>query len=183
MPSVLNWGHIYKEFGSSTQPSVAELKAHLETQTTALLSFPEGSISNGSALLKFTQLWPFELGVPVQAVAIKATRTPFRDLALNTLESMWLPDMLWMLFSPWTTFRVSRLPAVRRGKDDTVEEFAARVAEMLATQLGVKTTQHTLKDKVINLKIFQNMFTIKKKTLSLSSIRASPTDCVGTSKY
>ncbi|OQR79437.1 ancient ubiquitous protein 1-like [Tropilaelaps mercedesae] len=145
-PSVLNWGHIYKEFGSAVQPVVADLKEHLETQNTALLGFPEAAITNGSALLKFTQVWPFELGVPVQAVAIKATRTPFRDLALSTLESGWLSDMLWMLFSPWTTFRVSRLPAVRRGKDDSIEEFAARVAEMLAAQLGVKTTPHTQKD-------------------------------------
>ncbi|XP_022663337.1 ancient ubiquitous protein 1 homolog isoform X2 [Varroa jacobsoni] len=148
LPSVLNWGHIYKEFGSSTQPVVSSLKQHLETQSTGLLCFPEVSITNGSALLKFSQLWPFELGAPVQAVAIKATRTLFRDLALSTLESTWLSDMLWMLFSPWTTFRVSRLPAVRRGKDDTAEEFAARVAEMLAAQLGVKTTPHTYKDKL-----------------------------------
>lgn len=148
LPSVLNWGLIYKEFGSPTSPAVAEMKVHLETQNTALLCFPEASITNGSALLKFSQLWPFELSVPVQAVAIKATRTLFRDLALSTLESTWLSDMLWMLFSPWTTFRVSRLPAVRRGKDDSVEEFASRVAEMLASQLGVRTTPHTVKDKV-----------------------------------
>lgn len=70
-----------------------------------------------------------------------------------------------MLFSPWTTFRVSRLPAVRRGKDDTAEEFAARVAEMLAAQLGVKTTPHTYKDKVRmsrGLYLFITSYTIVK---------------------
>ena len=149
IPCVLNWGHIYKTFSSPQEPNVPALKTFIDVQQNAsLLGFPEAAITNGSALMKFSQSWPFELGVPVQAVAIKVTRSsPFRDLSIVTLDSSWFIDLVWLLFCPWTTFHICRLPAVARGREETVEEFSQRVAEMLAAQLGVCATPYTKADK------------------------------------
>ncbi|XP_028967362.1 ancient ubiquitous protein 1 homolog [Galendromus occidentalis] len=149
IPCVLNWGHIYKSFSSPQEPNVVSLKSFIQSQqNVTLLGFPEAAISNGTALMRFTQTWPFELDVPVQAVAIKASRSsPFRDLSIATLDSSWFADLVWLLFCPWTTFHICRLPAVSRGREETVEEFSQRVAEMLAAQLGVRATPYTKAEK------------------------------------
>lgn len=157
IPCVLNWGHIYKSFSSPQEPNRVALKTFIDSQqNVSLLGFPEAAITNGSALMKFSQTWPFELGVPVQAVAIKATRSsPFRDLSIATLDSSWFTDLVWLLFCPWTTFHVCRLPAVGRGREETVEEFSQRVAEMLAAQLGVCATPYTKAEKLEFIKRMQ----------------------------
>lgn len=49
----------------------AEVQAHVRTSSKSLVYFPEGSITNGTALMRFSA-FAFSLGLPVQARAARA---------------------------------------------------------------------------------------------------------------
>ncbi|CAJ1058352.1 lipid droplet-regulating VLDL assembly factor AUP1 [Xyrichtys novacula] len=114
-----------------------------------LLLFPEEDTTNGRAgLLKFSS-WPFSLTDSIQPVALRVTR-PL--VALNTPESSWLMELLWTFFAPCTVYHVSWLPSISRQDGESMQEFAKKVQELLASELGVVSTKITKADKAEHIK-------------------------------
>ncbi|XP_036424500.1 lipid droplet-regulating VLDL assembly factor AUP1 isoform X1 [Colossoma macropomum] len=114
-----------------------------------LLLFPEEDTTNGRAgLLKFSS-WPFSVADSVQPVALTVKR-PL--LSVNVPESSWLTELLWTFFVPFTVYQVRWLLPIHRQDGESHQEFANRVQELLATELGVVSTQITKADKAEHIK-------------------------------
>lgn len=131
--------------GSGQGPIGESLQRYCSTDgTLPLLLFPEEDTTNGrTALLKFSS-WPFSLTDSIQPVALRVTR-PL--IALSTPDSSWLMELLWTFFSPCTVYHVSWLPPVSRQDGESTQEFANKVQELLACELGVVSTKLTKADK------------------------------------
>uniref|UniRef100_A0A7N9AT76 Lipid droplet-regulating VLDL assembly factor AUP1 n=1 Tax=Mastacembelus armatus TaxID=205130 RepID=A0A7N9AT76_9TELE len=136
---------------ASGQGAIGEsLRRYCSTAgTPPLLLFPEEDTTNGRVgLLKFSS-WPFSLTDSVQPVALRVTR-PL--IASSTLESSWLMELLWTFFVPCTVYHVSWLPPVSRQDGESAQEFANKVQELLAGELGVVSTKITKADKAEHIK-------------------------------
>lgn len=114
-----------------------------------LLLFPEEDTTNGrTGLLKFSS-WPFSVSDSIQPVALLVKR-PF--IAVSTPESSWLTELLWTFFVPFTVYHVRWLPPLSKEDGESLQEFASKVQELLATELGVISTQITKADKAEHIK-------------------------------
>ncbi|XP_076595798.1 lipid droplet-regulating VLDL assembly factor AUP1 [Chaetodon auriga] len=146
------WARGFMEIHSASgQEAVGEsLQRYCSTEgTPPLLLFPEEDTTNGrAALLKFSS-WPFSLTDSIQPVALRVTR-PL--IALNTPESSWLMELLWTFFVPYTVYHVSWLPPVSRQDGESMQEFANKVQELLASELGLVCTKITKADKAEHIK-------------------------------
>ncbi|XP_047210422.1 lipid droplet-regulating VLDL assembly factor AUP1 [Girardinichthys multiradiatus] len=146
------WARGFMEIHSaSSQEEIGEsLQRYCSTEgTPPLLVFPEEDTTNGRAgLLKFSS-WPFTLTESIQPVALRVSRPV---LSLSTVESGWLIDLLWTLFAPCTVYHVSWLPPVSRQDGESTQEFANKVQELLAIELGLVSTKITKADKAEHIK-------------------------------
>ncbi|KAM6980890.1 lipid droplet-regulating VLDL assembly factor AUP1 [Aplochiton taeniatus] len=148
----LCWARGYTELDSAS--GVAGMEESLErycsmADSVPLLLFPEEETTNGRAgLLKFSS-WPFSVTHSIQPVAVRVKR-PF--LALNTPGSSWVTELLWTFFVPCTVYHVSWLPPVSRQDGESLQEYANKVQEMLACELGLVSTQITKADKAEHVK-------------------------------
>ncbi|KAG7518812.1 ancient ubiquitous protein 1 [Solea senegalensis] len=146
------WARGFMEIHSTSgQGAIGEsLQRYCSTEgTTPLLLFPEEDTTNGRAgLLKFSS-WPFSLTDSIQPVALRVSR-PL--IALSTPESSWLMELLWTFFAPCTVYHVSWLPPVSRQDGESAQEFANKVQELLAGELGLVSTKITKADKVEHVK-------------------------------
>ncbi|KAL7975864.1 hypothetical protein Chor_011779 [Crotalus horridus] len=114
-----------------------------------LLLFPEEATTNGRVgLLRFSS-WPFSIVDTVQPLALRVWR-PF--VAASVAGASWVTELLWTFFVPVTVYQVRWLPSVCRQAEETREEFALRVQELLALELGVVSTCLTAADKAEHLK-------------------------------
>ncbi|XP_029297256.1 lipid droplet-regulating VLDL assembly factor AUP1 [Cottoperca gobio] len=146
------WARGFMEIHSASgQGALGEsLQRYCSTEgTPPLLLFPEEDTTNGRAgLLKFSS-WPFSLTDSIQPVALRVTR-PL--IALSTPESSWLKELLWTFFAPCTVYHVSWLPPVSRQDGESMQEFANKVQELLAGELGLVSTKITKADKAEHIK-------------------------------
>ncbi|KAI1883787.1 hypothetical protein AGOR_G00235170 [Albula goreensis] len=146
------WARGYMELASVSGRAelVDALQRYCSTpEVPPLLLFPEEDTTNGRAgLLKFSS-WPFSLTDSVQPVALFVKR-PL--LAVNTADSSWMTELLWTLFIPFTVYQVRWLSPVSRPDGESPQEFADRVQELLAIELGVVSTQFTRADKAEHIK-------------------------------
>ncbi|KAM9511788.1 lipid droplet-regulating VLDL assembly factor AUP1-like [Salvelinus alpinus] len=146
------WARGFMELGAiSGQDEMEEsLRRYCSSpETLPLLLFPEEDTTNGRAgLLKFSS-WPFSMTDSIQPVALQVKR-PF--VALSTPESFWLTELLWTFFVPCTVYHVRWLPPVSRQDEESLQEFANKVQELLATELSVVSTQITKADKAEHIK-------------------------------
>ncbi|XP_043549500.1 lipid droplet-regulating VLDL assembly factor AUP1 isoform X1 [Chiloscyllium plagiosum] len=148
----VSWARGYLELGwLDNRTRLAEALRHYSSLDGArgLLLFPEDETTNGKVgLLKFSS-WPFTIDSTVQPLVLTVKR-PF--VSVNVVESSWVTELLWMFFIPFTVYQVRWLPSMSQMDEESVEDFAVRVQEHLATELGVVSTQHTKSDKVEYLK-------------------------------
>ncbi|KAM7418128.1 hypothetical protein PAMA_017664 [Pampus argenteus] len=146
------WARGFMEIHSSSgQGAIGEsLQRFCSTEgTPPLLLFPEEDTTNGRAgLLKFSS-WPFSLTDSIQPVALRVTR-PL--IALSTPDSSWLMELFWTFFAPCTVYHVSWLPTVSRQDGESTQEFANKVQELLACELGLVSTKITKADKAEHIK-------------------------------
>uniref|UniRef100_A0A674D4M7 Lipid droplet-regulating VLDL assembly factor AUP1 n=1 Tax=Salmo trutta TaxID=8032 RepID=A0A674D4M7_SALTR len=145
------WARGFMELGAiSGQDEMESLRRYCSSPgTLPLLLFPEEDTTNGRAgLLKFSS-WPFSLTDSIQPVALQVKR-PF--LALSTPDSFWLTELLWTFFVPCTVYHVRWLPPVSRQDEESLQEFANKIQGLLATELGVVSTQITKADKAEHVK-------------------------------
>uniref|UniRef100_A0A8C3S7V3 Lipid droplet-regulating VLDL assembly factor AUP1 n=1 Tax=Chelydra serpentina TaxID=8475 RepID=A0A8C3S7V3_CHESE len=114
-----------------------------------LLLFPEEAATNGRVgLLRFSS-WPFSILDMIQPVALQVQR-PL--IAVSVADSSWITELLWTFFVPFTVYQVRWMPPVFRQADEPNEEFALRVQELLAVELGVVSTRLTAADKAEHMK-------------------------------
>ncbi|XP_054845845.1 lipid droplet-regulating VLDL assembly factor AUP1 isoform X2 [Eublepharis macularius] len=146
------WSRGFLEVGSTG--SRAELLESLKAYSShggnpPLLLFPEEATTNGRVgLLRFSS-WPFSILDVVQPVGLQVQR-PF--IAVSTADASWVTELLWTFFVPFTIYQVRWLPSVCRQPEETREELAVRVQELLALELGVVSTRVTAADKAEHLK-------------------------------
>lgn len=147
------WARGFMELGAVAE-NRTELVGTLERYCSTpgappLLLFPEEDTTNGRAgLLKFSW-WPFSVTDSVQPVAMLVQR-PF--LAVTTPESSWLTELLWTFFVPFTVYHVRWLSPMSKQEGESHQDFANKVQEFLATELGVVSTQITKADKAEHIK-------------------------------
>ncbi|XP_066488027.1 lipid droplet-regulating VLDL assembly factor AUP1 [Tiliqua scincoides] len=148
----LCWSRGFLEVGGAG--SRAELLEFLKAYSSQggsppLLLFPEETTTNGRAgLLRFSS-WPFSILDTVQPVALQVQR-PF--VTVCVADASWIVELLWAFFVPFTVYQVRWLPSVCRTPEETREDFARKVQERLASELGVVSTQLTAADKAEYLK-------------------------------
>uniref|UniRef100_A0A8D2Q4A5 Lipid droplet-regulating VLDL assembly factor AUP1 n=1 Tax=Varanus komodoensis TaxID=61221 RepID=A0A8D2Q4A5_VARKO len=146
------WSRGFLEVGGTE--SRAELLQSLKGYSSQegnppLLLFPEETTTNGRVgLLRFSS-WPFSILDTVHPVALQVQR-PF--VTVSVADASWVTELLWTFFVPFTIYQVRWLPSVCRAADETREEFALRVQELLASELGVAPTRLTAADKAEHLK-------------------------------
>nr|XP_060635630.1 lipid droplet-regulating VLDL assembly factor AUP1 [Anolis sagrei ordinatus] len=148
----LCWSRGFLEVGPTD--SRAELLESLKAYSSQggnppLLLFPEETTTNGRVgLLRFST-WPFSISDTVQPVALQVQR-PF--VTVSVAGASWVTELLWTFFVPFTVYQVRWLPSVCRQAEETREEFALRVQELLALELGLVSTRLTVADKAEYLK-------------------------------
>ncbi|XP_036407464.1 lipid droplet-regulating VLDL assembly factor AUP1 isoform X2 [Megalops cyprinoides] len=151
-PGFVCWARGFMEFATATgRAELTEaLKRYCSTpDVPPLLLFPEEDTTNGRAgLLKFSS-WPFSLADSIQPVALLVKR-PL--VAVSAVDSSWVAELLWTLFVPFTVYQVRWLPPVSRQDGESPQEFADKVQELLAIELGVVSTQFTKADKAEHIK-------------------------------
>ncbi|NWS80978.1 AUP1 protein, partial [Toxostoma redivivum] len=151
-PGFICWSRGFMELGvtSSRAELVDSLKEYSAQQgNPPLLLFPEEAATNGRAgLLRFSS-WPFSILDEVQPVALQVRR-PL--VAVSVADSSWITELLWTFFVPFTVYQVRWMPSVPRQADERVEDFALRVQELLAMELGVVSTRITAADRTEHMK-------------------------------
>lgn len=161
------WARGFMEIHSASAPGAIEesLQRYCSSEgIPPLLLFPEEDTTNGRAgLLRFSS-WPFSLTDSIQPVALRVTR-PL--IALSTPESSWLMELLWTFFVPCTVYHVSWLPPISRQDGEPTQEFANKVQELLASELGLVSTKITKADKAEHIKR-------KRHTLPQASTNVRP---------
>ncbi|KAJ7327309.1 hypothetical protein JRQ81_017068 [Phrynocephalus forsythii] len=148
----LCWSRGFLEVGGAENRTelLESLKAYsAQGDNPPLLLFPEETTTNGRVgLLRFST-WPFSIMDTVHPVALQVQR-PF--VAVSVADASWVTELLWTFFVPFTIYQVRWLPAVCRADEETREDFAHRVQELLAVELGMATTRLTAADKAEHLK-------------------------------
>ncbi|NXK14059.1 AUP1 protein, partial [Herpetotheres cachinnans] len=151
-PGFICWSRGFMELGVTG--SRAELVDSLKVYSShrgnpPLLLFPEEAATNGRAgLLRFSS-WPFSILDVVQPVALQVQR-PL--ITVSVADSSWIAELLWTFFVPFTVYQVRWMPSVPRRAEELSEDFALRVQELLAMELGVVSTRLTAADKTEHMK-------------------------------
>ncbi|NXC60393.1 AUP1 protein, partial [Aleadryas rufinucha] len=146
-PGFICWSRGFMELGvtGSRAELVDSLKEYSAHQgNPPLLLFPEEAATNGRAgLLRFSS-WPFSILDVVQPVALQVRR-PL--VAVGVSRGCSQRGWLHVLLSP-----LRWLPSVPRRADERSEDFALRVQELLAMELGVVSTRITAADRTEHMK-------------------------------
>ncbi|NWR39299.1 AUP1 protein, partial [Tachuris rubrigastra] len=151
-PGFICWSRGFMELGvmSSRAELVDSLKEYSSQRgNPPLLLFPEEAATNGRVgLLRFSS-WPFSILDVVQPIALQVRR-PL--VAVSVADSSWITELLWTFFVPFTVYQVRWMPSVPRRADEPSEDFALRVQELLAMELGVVSTRITAADRTEHMK-------------------------------
>ncbi|NXG76119.1 AUP1 protein, partial [Baryphthengus martii] len=151
-PGFICWSRGFMELGvaGSRAELVESLKVYSSHRANPpLLLFPEEAATNGRAgLLRFSS-WPFSILDVVQPVALQVQR-PL--ITVSVADSSWISELLWTFFIPFTVYQVRWMPSVPRRAEEPSEDFALRVQELLAMELGVVSTRLTAADRREHMK-------------------------------
>lgn len=126
-----------------------EILCFREASPTPLLLFPEEEATNGrEGLLRFSS-WPFSIQDVVQPLTLQVQR-PLVSVTVS--DASWVSELLWSLFVPFTVYQVRWLRPVHRQLGEANEEFALRVQQLVAKELGQTGTRLTPADKAEHMK-------------------------------
>ncbi|XP_061233478.1 lipid droplet-regulating VLDL assembly factor AUP1 isoform X4 [Neopsephotus bourkii] len=171
-PGFICWSRGFMELGVSGSRAelVDSLKAYSSHRgNPPLLLFPEEAATNGRAGLLHFSSWPFSVSDVVQPVALQVLR-PL--VTVSVADSSWIAELLWTFFVPFTVYQVRWLPSVPRRVEEPSEDFALRVQELLAMELGVVSTRLTAADRTEHMK--------RLRHTSLLPFAPAQTNCVDT---
>ena len=99
-------------------------------------------------LLRFSS-WPFSIQDVVQPLTLQVQR-PLVSVTVS--DASWVSELLWSLFVPFTVYQVRWLHPIRRQLGEESEEFALRVQQLVAKELGQIGTRLTPADKAEHMK-------------------------------
>ncbi|ENN75747.1 lipid droplet-regulating VLDL assembly factor AUP1 [Dendroctonus ponderosae] len=128
------------DFGSinNTETFKRKLEAVTKDRKTPILVCPEESTTNGNALLKFNSKY-FKFFQKVQPLCITIKR-PVVNIAISTLGSTYMNDIIYFMFSPFTNYSIKFLPSMDK-KSLSEDEFADVVRQNIAAELKIEATQ------------------------------------------
>uniref|UniRef100_A0A8C0R0Z9 Lipid droplet-regulating VLDL assembly factor AUP1 n=1 Tax=Canis lupus dingo TaxID=286419 RepID=A0A8C0R0Z9_CANLU len=140
-PSFVCWSRGFMEMDGRGElvESLKRFCASTRLPPTPLLLFPEEEATNGrEGLLRFSS-WPFSIQDVVQPLTLRVQR-PL--VSVVSAHSTW----------SWNFFFFRWLPPVHRQLGEGNEEFALRVQQLVAKELGQTGTRLTPADKAEHMK-------------------------------
>lgn len=167
VPGVLNnvFG-VQKMDMSSKDALISNIKQFLSTSKYSIMIQPEfGTTNSRVALLKFNS-WPFSIETSVQPVVIKVSRPDLVPIHVTSLASTWWTEVFWFMYVPYTMFTLKYLK-IRRNSDH--EALAREVEKVIADDLGLQTSPHTVSDKTEYEKRYERMERILNSARSTRS--------------
>ncbi|KAL1768195.1 ancient ubiquitous protein 1 [Sigmodon hispidus] len=150
-PSFVCWSRGFMELDRRVElvESLKKFCASTRLPPTPLLLFPEEEATNGrEGLLRFSS-WPFSIQDVVQPLTLQVQR-PLVSVTVS--DASWVSELLWALFVPFTVYQVRWLHPVHRQLGEENEEFALRVQQLVAKELGQVGTRLTPADKAEHMK-------------------------------
>ncbi|XP_023043819.2 ancient ubiquitous protein 1 isoform X3 [Piliocolobus tephrosceles] len=150
-PSFVCWSRGFMEMDGRGElvESLKRFCASTRLPPTPLLLFPEEEATNGrEGLLRFSS-WPFSIQDVVQPLTLQVQR-PLVSVTVS--DASWVSELLWSLFVPFTVYQVRWLRPVHRQRGEANEEFALRVQQLVAKELGQTGTRLTPADKAEHMK-------------------------------
>ncbi|XP_017364250.1 lipid droplet-regulating VLDL assembly factor AUP1 isoform X3 [Cebus imitator] len=150
-PSFVCWSRGFMEMDGRGElvESLKRFCASTRLPPTPLLLFPEEEATNGrEGLLRFSS-WPFSIQDVVQPLTLQVQR-PLVSVTVS--DASWVSELLWSLFVPFTVYQVRWLRPVHRQLGEENEEFALRVQQLVAKELGQTGTRLTPADKAEHMK-------------------------------
>ncbi|XP_010964871.1 lipid droplet-regulating VLDL assembly factor AUP1 isoform X1 [Camelus bactrianus] len=150
-PSFVCWSRGFMEMDGREElvESLKRFCASTRLPPTPLLLFPEEEATNGrEGLLRFSS-WPFSIQDVVQPLTLRVQR-PLVSVTVS--DASWVSELLWSLFVPFTMYHVRWLRPVHRQLGEGNEEFALRVQQLVAKELGQTGTRLTPADKAEHMK-------------------------------
>ncbi|XP_045224956.1 lipid droplet-regulating VLDL assembly factor AUP1 isoform X7 [Macaca fascicularis] len=150
-PSFVCWSRGFMEMDGRGElvESLKRFCASTRLPPTPLLLFPEEEATNGrEGLLRFSS-WPFSIQDVVQPLTLQVQR-PLVSVTVS--DASWVSELLWSLFVPFTVYQVRWLRPVHRQLGEANEEFALRVQQLVAKELGQTGTRLTPADKAEHMK-------------------------------
>uniref|UniRef100_A0A667HAD2 AUP1 lipid droplet regulating VLDL assembly factor n=1 Tax=Lynx canadensis TaxID=61383 RepID=A0A667HAD2_LYNCA len=150
-PSFVCWSRGFMEMDGRGElvESLKRFCASTRLPPTPLLLFPEEEATNGrEGLLRFSS-WPFSIQDVVQPLTLRVQR-PLVSVTVS--DASWVSELLWSLFVPFTVYQIRWLRPVHRQLGEGNEEFALRVQQLLAKELGQTGTRLTPADKAEHMK-------------------------------
>ncbi|XP_057353049.1 lipid droplet-regulating VLDL assembly factor AUP1 isoform X2 [Manis pentadactyla] len=150
-PSFVCWSRGFMEMDGRGElvESLKRFCASTRLPPTPLLLFPEEEATNGrEGLLRFSS-WPFSIQDVVQPLTLRVQR-PLVSVTVS--DASWVSELLWSLFIPFTVYQVRWLRPVHRHLGEGNEEFALRVQQLIAKELGQTGTRLTPADKAEHMK-------------------------------
>lgn len=150
--SFFRWLFSYRDFGIAQGKENLEenIKKYLQEKSVPLLFLPEGTPTNGSGILKFRP-FPFSLKAPILPVSISYTRWPL-TMPVSTINSTRLSECFWILFYPYTIFKLRLLEPKTQEEKESAEDFGERVRKSIAQSLAIPATNYTAADKLEYIK-------------------------------
>ncbi|XP_051059135.1 lipid droplet-regulating VLDL assembly factor AUP1 isoform X2 [Phodopus roborovskii] len=151
LPSFVCWSRGFMEMDRRVDlvQSLKKFCASTRLPPTPLLLFPEEEATNGrEGLLRFSS-WPFAIQDVVQPLTLQVQR-PLVSVTVS--DASWVSELLWSLFVPFTVYQVRWLHPVHRQLGEDSEDFALRVQQLVAKELGQIGTRLTPSDKAEHVK-------------------------------
>nr|KAF6445985.1 AUP1 lipid droplet regulating VLDL assembly factor [Rousettus aegyptiacus] len=150
-PSFVCWSRGFMEMDGRGElvESLKRFCASTRLPPTPLLLFPEEEATNGREGLLHFSSWPFSIQDVVQPLTLQVQR-PLVSVTVS--DASWVSELLWSLFVPFTVYQVRWLRPVHRQLGEGNEEFALRVQQLVAKELGQVGTRLTPADKAEHVK-------------------------------
>ncbi|KAG2491837.1 hypothetical protein HYH03_009793 [Edaphochlamys debaryana] len=129
-----------------------------ELETTSdpspVLVFPEGGMTNGRGMLRFSRGFTKLLNLkqkggaqPVPVVPVALRVRCMDGVNTHTLTSSFMANLFWLCFSPRVELIATALPPMTPAPGEARGAFANRVQAAMAEELGVKVYDMTIQQK------------------------------------
>jgi len=139
---------VSREQAASRKDVVSQIKKRATDEAVwpQIFIFPEGTCTNGRALIKF-KTGAFQPGCSVQPVLIRRPTSGLDTLTWTWHQSYGAMGCLWLTLCQWSSvFEVEFLPVYHPNKEEREDPrlFASNVRLRMATRLGVPMSERSV---------------------------------------
>ncbi|KAK5581269.1 hypothetical protein RB653_001300 [Dictyostelium firmibasis] len=137
-------GKLYEKFNTIYVDQNNKPKARIDVLNSLsntdfpLLIYPEGGLNNGKTGLMMFNKFVFGLGHSICPISMKLHND--WPVEVDYINSSWFKNFFWWLLIPYHNFELTFLPHESIKQDETDSEFATRVQNIIAKQLGLEAT-------------------------------------------